>query len=74
MSVLSLKSNSSLTARTIRVAEATTTTTVKTTATKVTRATDIERGPGNLPAAQTDTAAAIVVEKEAVTIATTAFK
>jgi hypothetical protein len=70
MSVLSLKSNSSLTARTIQVAEATTAAPVK-----VTRAADVERGFETVAAALTViTTATTDVENNAEATATTAFK
>jgi hypothetical protein len=70
MSVLSLKSNSSLTARTIQVAEAITPATVK-----LTRATDVERGFETVAAALTViTTATSDVGNKTETTAATAFK
>jgi hypothetical protein len=73
MSVLSLKSNSSLTARTIQVAEATTPATSA--AVKLTRATDVERSFETVAAALTViTTATTNLENKIETTATTAFK
>jgi hypothetical protein len=73
MSILSLKSNSSLTARTIQVAEATTPAT--TAAVKLTRATDVERGFETVAAALTViTTATTDVEYKTETTDTAAFK